>query len=70
MATAKTFARLSCPLCGSSEGSLNVNLNDPTPDVECGQCSETFSPAKAVELAKENLRRWLDVVAWLEDIPT
>jgi hypothetical protein len=66
--TTKTVA-LACPLCGSSEGTLNLDINSPE-NLECGQCSESFTITHAVELATKALARWEALADWIGNIPT
>jgi transcription elongation factor Elf1 len=65
--TVKTI-KLACPLCGSAEGALTLDLN-ALGTIECGECSATFTASKAVARAAENLRRWEAVAPWLDNVP-
>jgi hypothetical protein len=42
---------------------------DDLDSLECQECSETFTPAEAVEKAKATLPRWERFAVWLAEAP-
>jgi hypothetical protein len=63
-----TTLELTCPCCGVRDAAITLRLDD-LDQMECGECSETFSPDEAVEKAREMLARWEAVAAWVKVAP-
>jgi transposase-like protein len=53
-----------CPYCQRPRRHVSLNLNDLT-ECHCDQCSETFTPETARDLAAAELARWEAVVRWI-----
>jgi hypothetical protein len=56
-------------MCGSPDSSLTLDLNNPD-SLGCGSCSETFTVDQALELARDAVRKWEIIAAWIKTIPT
>lgn len=60
-----TSLKLTCPFCGVHGSTITLDLNEPT-KIECGDCSETFTAAEAVEKAQALVAMWEKVVRLVE----
>jgi transcription elongation factor Elf1 len=58
-----------CPFCGTSEPSLSLDPNN-LDEITCGDCSESYTVADAVDKAKEALAAWQRLASWIDLAPT
>lgn len=59
------FKSLSCPFCGSNEATMTLDLGE-LDFVTCSECSEEFTPEKAVAKATATLAAWQGVAKMVE----
>lgn len=62
-----TSLELRCPFCGADGVFLGLNLN-ALDVIQCGECSEEFSPTQAREKVAEQLERWERVIRMIEAV--
>jgi transcription elongation factor Elf1 len=67
-ATKTRTLALTCPCCGAKDAAITLRLDDLS-QLECSECSESYTPAEAVEKAREALARWEAFSAWLDAAP-